>query len=228
MKKASILLFATLGLIGETKAQMKFGIQAGLNESKYTEKESMNGVVLSPDFKYKTGFRVGVVADFELKKNLSLQPSISYVTNGTKFTFGTGTDAVSLDMNVNSIEVPINLNYKMKHWFIGAGPYMAFNMSGKGTVSSPDTSYTKSLSFGTDSTNSLRKLDIGLGANVGYQFDNGIFLKVHLQTSLLNLAPKNPTVDGVTVTERNTNFGFTAGYYFKTKKRAPESPVKKP
>src|ERR1700759_1754088 len=115
-----------------------FGFKAGANFSNQT----VNGISAS----YLAGFQLGGVVDFGFK-NFSIEPGIFYTTKGSAS--AGGESAVYFGRNgapndtttirntktaIRYIELPVNFVYKIpagkNHIIIGAGPYMAYGVSG--------------------------------------------------------------------------------------------------
>ena len=130
MKKLIFLLTVIISV--STHAQKRqFGFTAGTTIANYKAKSDGNNETLNS----KAGFTLGVIANFAAGKSFVIQPAINWVQKGTqdKQTFMGVTEKVTLI--TNHIEVPLNFLYKAGsnsgNFFIGAGPSLAFAISGK-------------------------------------------------------------------------------------------------
>ena len=225
MKKQLLTALAFITLSGTAQAQVSFAPELGLNISQY--RISSGGV--SPSLDPAFAMRLGGVADIGCSDNLSLQPGIFFVMNGFNYTetvpfFGTA----SLKEKINTIEIPINLMYKFgepgsNRFFIGAGPYIGMNVGGNQTASFFGLSSTQSLSIGNDSTtNDLKRMDVGVGLNLGYELAMGVFFRARYQMGLSNLAPQGDADNYI----KSSSYGVSIGYMFhskSTKKGAKKS-----
>lgn len=226
MKKI-ILSFCFLATFVATQAQTTYGPMIGINFSNYTGKSG--GVTQSTDM--KIGGRIGGIVDFGLSDNISLQPGIFYVMNGYK----TSVLGIDVSASVNTIEVPINVEYKFgtpggNRFFVGIGPYVGMNIGGtikvSGSFLGVSVSDSKSIRIGSDTSSAdMKALDMGLGLNVGYQLSQGWIVKAHYQMGFMNLMPSGDENNSM----KNYNFGVSVGYLFgdKTKKDKKDEGKKK-
>ena len=129
MKKIKLsLVIALLGMVSLVGAQnTSFSIKGGLNMSNFYGDE------LS-DKSMKTGFHVGVGADFEFTPNMAIQTGLLFSSKGAKYT----TDFLDseLDVTANFIQLPLHFAYKIDvmpgtRVVLHAGPYIAYGVSGK-------------------------------------------------------------------------------------------------
>src|ERR1700722_330150 len=99
MKKALILVFAVVAL-SSAKAQIQFGVKAGVNLANLTVSDKTDG----ESFKANTSFNAGILASIPLGGPLYLQPEVMYSAQGTKETdtFSTSTST----LNYGYINVP--------------------------------------------------------------------------------------------------------------------------
>ncbi|RZK29866.1 MAG: hypothetical protein EOO61_20060 [Hymenobacter sp.] len=98
-------------------------------------------------------------------------------------------------------------------FFIGAGPSVAFGISGKEEYSDGMNSESQTVEFG-NGDDQLKRIDFGGNLLTGFQFRNGLLLNLNYNFGLNSLT--NDTQDDVTVKSRY--FGIRLGYIFnKTK-----------
>ncbi|RYD55312.1 MAG: PorT family protein [Sphingobacteriales bacterium] len=185
----------------------------------------------------KSGVRAGLAIDMALSNNVSLQPGIFYSKKGYEVeqdllrNIGNNmyNEHRNTDVTVNYIEFPITLQYKFSKGntgglFVGAGPYIGVAIDGdvESTVTRTlANSLSESVAFSSNDERDLRigddfgddieSTDIGLNANLGYQFNNGFMLRGYTGIGLSNLAPNGNSNNSL----RNFSFGFTLGYVIK-------------
>ncbi|WP_276133231.1 porin family protein [Polluticoccus soli] len=123
------------------------------------------------------------------------------------------------------IEIPLLLNYYFDagpgRIFIGAGPTFSFGVNGdlhleidqpNNGVHDLDNEYD--LDFGDDGL--LRGSDIGIMANVGYDFDFGLFVRPFYNWGLSNLSHQD-RFDNIDI--HNRTFGVGFGWWFGGKNK---------
>ena len=229
MKGIILVLFSALTAASSANGQIAIAPEAGLNLSDLAIKS--NGSTWNATT--KGGLRIGGVADISLTNNLYLQPGLFFMKNRCLVKqpdyFGTGT--IDQAYSLNTLELPVNLEYKFgrpggNRFFVGAGPYVGYNMSGK-VISS---GVSRGMSIGTDKPTAqgpgddVKRIDIGAGLNVGYQFKNGVFAKAQYQMGVSNLSPTADANNSI----RSSSFGITVGYFLgKNKLKSKTSGDKK-
>ena len=231
MKKFVLSCMFAAALVNTAKAQITFGPIAGLNISNYTitgsnislGSPSLGTASFTLNTTSKVGGRFGGVVNIPLNKSLYLQPGALYVMNGFKESF---LGLVELKAHINTVEVPVNLFYKFgdgdnKPFFIGVGPYFAYNVVGgiKTTVNpvlgstATTIANTKLDIIGNDSTDFVKAFDCGFGVNAGYQLAMGLFVNAHYQFGITNLIPID--INGYSI--KNYNYGISIGYMIGSK-----------
>lgn len=220
----SLIISASL-LVSMTSVQAQFtvGPELSLIGTNYTGK--VDGQ--SGNTKSVISFRAGAVVNAPIGDHFDIQPAVMYVQNGSK------SDVVfsSATAHVNTLEVPVNVMYKIntthgEHFFVGLGPYIAYNMSGKTKFTSNFSgtgAETQTISFGSDAHDNMKTIDLGLGINVGYQLLNGLFLRVYYQKGLVNLFPQGNTENSI----YSTNYGVGLGMLFGGHNHAKTKPQAK-
>lgn len=205
------------------------GIEAGFNFANMDVQYDGNVNTYS----FKTGIRFGFVIDAPLASHLYLQPGLFYAGNGTIVTYNDGTYSGSSNATINTLELPVNLLYKLgdpggNRFFFGAGPYIGYNVSAKSVDVTTDLStgvgQTTTSTFKIGSQNGVddfKAIDFGLGLNVGYQLASGLFFRFRFQRGLSNMSPN----DGTTI--HTTSIGLQVGYLFPAKGAAHSSSAKK-
>lgn len=175
MKK---LLFVFVGmLIGigafAQGSAMGFGIKAGVNFPKYNYTGSNSSYESNSNV---SSFHVTGFLDAPLVSNiLSVQPGISLQGKGAEVSGTLGT----YSQNTMWIEVPVNLVAKMPtggsgNFFVGAGPYVGFGISGKNKYSNWIGTTEEEFDFGKNGT--LKSTDFGVNIIAGYQLNGGLMI----------------------------------------------------
>ena len=205
--KTTILSCLAIALLATgANAQFAIGPEAGVNISNYTG--FSGGQYLNTTI--QTGVRVGGVLQDPINHSFYIERGLFYVMNGYRMDVPAG----NASARVNTAELPLNLLYKFREnnggdrIFIGFGPYLAFNLTGRYKIS--DGSVDRKLSFGSDNADDLKIVDFGAGINAGYQVGNGVFIRAHAQIGFVNLKPYGDENNAI----RNTNYGVTIGYLF--------------
>jgi len=204
MKRTLLVLGAALMMTAGAQAQTGFGLKAGANLGKYSNFGSDQSI--NPSF-YVTGY-----ADLPVTSNFSIQPGVSLQGKGTKFKpLDSKLANVEFTRNVMSIEIPVNAVVYIPTGdagkvFLGAGPYIGFNVSGKdkakGNVAGLKGETSNTLKF-SGSKKDLNLIDAGVNFMLGYKFTNGFLLSGGYNLGLTNLVP-NATKD---VSNRVWQFG---------------------
>lgn len=194
-------------------AQLGIGVEMGFNLSDYNITYSNNE---RKQTDMKLGGRLGGFVDYAFANHFYFQPGLYHVTNGYKSNLLSGYEKYT----ISTVEIPLNVVYKTgffenSTFFIGAGPYLGINRDGEYYIQSGSIISKKDLKFGKWPTDDIRKLDLGAGANIGYQNHTGFFLRARAQMGLLNLMPG--TVRNATMT--SMGYCLSVGYIFYTKNK---------
>ncbi|MCA5004470.1 porin family protein [Sphingobacterium bovistauri] len=204
---AALAMFASSAAV----AQVSYGIKTGVNLTKTNYED------FSSDFKQKNylSYFITGYAEFGLGGNFGLQPGVSLQGKGDKYTKDGETVAT---WDVMSIEVPVNLMYYIPTGesgsvFIGAGPYVGFNIAGKTKVEAigaPDfgTVGESDLKFSGDDRDQ-KLIDAGANFLLGYKLRNGFLINAEYGLGIADLHPreKNDHLHNYTI-----RFGI--GYQF--------------
>ncbi len=212
MKKILLSLGAAVLLAAGAQAQTSWGLKAGVNLGKYSGIEGglQDYAKMNPSF-YVTGF-----ADLPVAANFSIQPGVSLQGKGAKYKASGDLGEGTFTQNVMSIEVPVNAVYYIPAGysgsvFLGAGPYIGFNVSGKQKVSGDfegwEGSNTRDLSFSGDDKD-MNVIDAGANFMAGYKFNNGLLINAGYNLGLTQLVPDASK----TVSNRVLSFGV--GFQF--------------
>lgn len=203
MLAAAAVLFGA-GAFAQT-APTSFGLKAGVNLPNYHFSDYEGTTDMSTNF-HVTGY-----ADVPVSPNFSIQPGVSLQGKGAKLE---SNDLGTFTQNTMWIEVPVNAVAKLPtmgagHFYIGAGPYAAFGISGKNKWESEDggSSVENEFDFGKDGTQ--KGFDAGVNFLAGYQLSNGVNIGAGYGLGLANIAP-----DNLDIKQNNRVLSFSVGYQF--------------
>ncbi len=152
MKKVIVMVLMAVAMTLPAQAQLKFGVQAGLNMNNISQQD------LGTAIKSKTGFFVGPTVKFTLPLiGLGFDAAALYDQREGKVETG----SVSESVKAQSIQIPLNIRYgfglgDMASIFFFAGPQFGINVGGKKT-------YDK-IDWKLKSTNLSANVGIGLMA----------------------------------------------------------------
>lgn len=205
MKKILLSLGAAVALAGAASAQTSYGLKAGVNLNKisnYGDNQSN-----------ATSFHVTGFADIPVAPSFSIQPGVSLQGKGTKYDATVAGITGEATLNTMSIEIPVNAVYYIPAGtgdvFLGAGPYVGFNVSGKVKGSIEGNEFiNQDLSFSGDNKD-MNVVDAGVNFLGGYKFGNGLLLNAGYGLGLTNL---NPHDAGSSFSNRVLSFGV--GFQF--------------
>lgn len=209
MKK--VLLFFALVAISvvsiNAQDNLKWGVMAGMNVSKYT----ITG------FDSRIGFHAGVKAEL----GLSQEASGAYMDFAALLTLkGAKIDAGSLasfKMNPYYLEVPVHIGYKYAvnddfALFGSAGPYIAVGLLGKAKAK-VDGDLVDLGEFGGNSMSEdifgddgLKRFDFGLGLKAGVEFSKKYQVAISYDFGLVEVAKD--------LGMKNRNLMLSLGYMF--------------
>lgn len=201
MKKLFLSAIAVLFGFGAFAQDLGYGFKAGVNLPNYHFSNS--------DFETSstTNFHVGGYLDAPINHMFSIQPGVSLQGKGAKIESDLGT----LKQNTMWIEVPVNAVAKFPtmgggNFFLGAGPYAAFGISGENKYEGDWGEISSDFEFGKDGTQ--KGVDFGVNLLAGYRIASGITIGAGYGLGLADLAPDNNT----DVKQSNRVLSFSIGY----------------
>lgn len=170
MKKLlGIVLAAMLLLATPAKAQVKFGLKAGLNVSKV----SLDKEVL--DSKNRTGFFVGPMVEFSVPLvGINIDAALLYDNKvvGVKGTSENG-NYENKDETLQYLDIPINLKYviglgSMASVYLATGPQFSYNIGDKKLFSNSYSLKSSQFSWNFGAGVKLvQHLQVGYNFNLG-------------------------------------------------------------
>lgn len=175
MKKIVIiaLAFFTFAAV-EAQISVKPGIRAGVNFSKFT----------SVDSQLKPGFYVGGTLGIKFTKVYTLQPELSYSSQGANVTeyYQSNTNGFDPVFYSNQRKTKYELNYLtlgiINKFTFGKGFQLAVG---------PSLDFKVSDNFIGNNSNRPIDFDLSLVAGVGYAFSNGITIEARLKQGLVDI-----------------------------------------
>jgi hypothetical protein len=168
----------------------------------------------------KPGFAAGFIVDAPINSHFSFQPAISYVQKGTitqKPLGPTKKDRISTELRYTDLTLNVlyNTNADKGNFFIGAGPYVGFNLPSKFLTKSPgDLTSETDITFGNTIAETYRGIDFGANALMGYRLKGGFFVSANYSLGLRNLIPEGSLSTGDT---KNTYIGLSIGWLVNNK-----------
>lgn len=204
-------------LPGQTKAQVSFGLNVGVNQSwmQFRDPAGHSAEGSKPLTRLNFDFLVNV----PLVEGLYLVPGVRYITKGTNLTTG-GDGEFTRRLEVRYLEIPVNLTYKLPVSFgrltIGAGPYTAYGLNGNNrmqvynagnVVSTTDyrIGFSSEVNKGIYPGTRLNRWDVGGQAALGIEFNNLLMVGIHYSRGIRNLdLSGNSTI-------RTNSVGITLG-----------------
>ncbi|MBX2906935.1 MAG: PorT family protein [Taibaiella sp.] len=211
MKKILLTALAIAG-IATAQAQISIGPIAGGHLAKYSNR--INGINYAEASRSTANWRLGVAANVPISNHWALQPSATYAT---MYIVSPKAAPKNTRVDPNALEVPVCLAYKFtpghNTLMLSAGPTVAYHVK----------TYETGPGYGTSSAGKtypvLTRFNIGVNATLGYEWQDGWFLRGYYQRVLTSMYSDAIYETYATPAHApiltNFNFGITAGYFFK-------------
>lgn len=210
MKKSLACLAISALLLSITTYGQKavFGVTAGATLAKIHLKDGSSNY--SPDS--RVGLTAGILADIPIADNFSFQPAINYVQKGAK----TEEQDYESKLTLHYAEIPLNFLFKPEmanlQFFVGAGPSIAFALSGKEKEKYNGDTDTYKIKFGDDpDEHDMRRADIGANFVAGIETKSGFIAAFNFNHGLSNLVPGGSDDGSI----KNRYFGLRIGFLLK-------------
>lgn len=180
----------------------------------------------------KLGIRAGVIYDDYISDNLTFQYGAFYNAKGSQISYknttADNTGATIMQdlrgyVRIDYIELPIAILYNSKNatgrrFFVGGGPYAAIAFGGllsldnqvtriNGTVTTKNYRMLFPAFIGPDETDDFSLMDAGLHAQVGFEFPNTSYIRLHSSYGLIDVNPSS------SMKMKNHSLGVTIGWY---------------
>lgn len=220
MKK--FILFVALPFLAiPAFSQVSIGITGGYTLARFHYGNSDN---MTNSF--NSEWHAGLIAETKLTHNFYLQPQLLVSRQGGKSEYEKSDAAYyysSIVAHTTYLELPVNVVYKFRRWYGGAGPYVARGLGGrfhaKSIYAIPATYIEESWVEGKVEFNSkgtgermdkwyMRNMDYGLNFVGGYALTNKLFFNVNYHLGLTQIYGSGSKV-------RNRYWGVSVGYFLK-------------
>ena len=209
MKKILVLFVLTAIAMVSVNAQdnLKWGVMAGMNVSKYT----------FTGFDNRVGFHAGVKAELGLSQEASgayMDFAALLTLKGAKIDGGS---LASIKFNPYYLEVPVRVGYKYAvnedfALFGSVGPYLAVGLFGKaklkvdGDIADIAELGGNSMSEDIFGDDGLKRFDFGLGLKAGVEFSKKYQVAISYDFGLVEVIKE--------VGMKNRNLMISLGYMF--------------
>lgn len=203
MKKI-VFTIATVFAIGITAnaQEVKFGPKAGVNFSNLSGTDNSEMLV---------GFHVGAVAEIKVNDKFSVQPELTYSTQGTKFsgneTYLGVMTSYENKQKIDYINIPVMAKYYVADGFsVEAGPQVGFLMKAENESDASVggiSSNTKS-----DNKDAFKGTDFGVNFGLAYDLPNGFFVNGRYNLGLTDIRENSDNGDSVKNNVIQVGVGF--------------------
>ena len=209
MKKILVLFVLTAIAMVSVNAQdnLKWGVMAGMNVSKYT----------FTGFDNRVGFHAGVKAELGLSQEASgayMDFAALLTLKGAKIDGGS---IATVKFNPYYLEIPVHVGYKYAvnenfALFGSVGPYLAVGLFGKaklkvdGDIADIAELGGNSMSEDIFGDDGLKRFDFGLGLKAGVEFSKKYQVAISYDFGLIEVIKE--------VRMKNRNLMISLGYMF--------------
>jgi hypothetical protein len=201
-----------------SEAQVKFGLNIGAGLQNITGKDQYGDKFTN---KVVPRFNVGIVADFPIADDFFFETGLGYTGKGAKHTYSTGGEAITRDIRLHYLELPLTFLYKpvvgTGHFFLGFGPYISYAIAGNTKYSTGGDlkiKFKNSIPLGDTIQVYYKPLEMGANIFFGYEFANKVSLQFYSQLGLTNINPSNANIPNDKTAMKNSGFGIGLGYRF--------------
>lgn len=203
-------------------SQAKFGVQIGSNFGSTKNVYTNASITETTKYAAKAGFLIGGFAEISASKLITIRPELLFIQKGGTYT-STYLGVTYKDKFIgNYIELPVNVTFNFEVGsgtaYVGAGPSIAYGISGKYVSSSSDNSPVETVKIKfdgnknpTDNNAHLKSLDMGLGILAGYKLSNGLSFNVEFNKGISNIDVEDNS------TTKTAGFSLRIGYVFGNK-----------
>ncbi|ANI88350.1 hypothetical protein A9P82_02955 [Arachidicoccus ginsenosidimutans] len=199
------LLTITTIAFSQTSRKITYGIHAGVNLAKMTDKDQGISTTTSS----KAGFIGGVDVEFHISPAFSIQPELNFSQMGGKIGYDTLSTTLDEKFTLDYLSLPILAKYTIPNsgFSIYAGPQVSYLLHSSVSVSSEQGEGSQSAS----ASSLYQKGDFSGIAGVEYYLPQGFGISARYQFGFINTWK---TVEDASETVKNHGFTFTVGYRF--------------
>lgn len=217
MKKYFIITVIIFSVHFLSAQKHSIGITAGGTLSNMRSKVDGRSVTIDSKF----GFTAGIIADIELATNLSFQPQLNFTQKGSKEKDEFNGDKETLTLNLNYLELPLNIIYKIptgrNQFFIGGGPSISMGTGGKFIYKSsahPEENDKNDVNFGNnEEEDDFKSFDGGINITGGVYINKKFMVALNYYQGFSNLFIKPVENESL----RNRYFGLRFGFLLHSK-----------
>jgi hypothetical protein len=221
MKKTIFILTALIFCLSFTALSQKtrVGVTGGITFANMSR--TIGGV--DKDGEYRIGLVGGLQLEVPLckKGNFSFQPDFHYIQKGASEIPATPT-LNKIYTALRYAELAPNFVYNFKAgkggvFYLGGGPYIAFNLPSKNVTHAPGVDKVETdILFGNAIANHMRGVDYGGNFVMGFRLGNGIFVSTNYIQGARNLVPKEISDLPASADDKIKNIAFAlrVGYLF--------------
>ncbi len=215
MKK--IILLIGLFVIASLSVQAqyyRYGVKAGGGFSKAVGSDAP-----SDQINHLAGIHGAFIFAYEFASRLSVQPELHYSRKGFTYdgyTLNTAPEtALTGDLRLDYIELPLMVKLQKAALFVEAGPYMGYllNVGNRVNIVSTDPNQEPETILGREdfSRDDFNSFDVGYAVGGGLMLESGFFLNVR-HTGSLRPFPKQD------LSQRNLVWQLSIGYLLPTRR----------
>lgn len=212
-------------------AQTRFGLKAGYNHASMSFSDDYVDLlefIGGERFEIQpmSLFHAGAVLEFGLGSHFGLATGVQLQAKGAKQTYSgviLNTPYIRTFRTIPMyVQVPLSFTFRSHGFYIGAGPYAGYAVTGKLKIKTESggssTESSESLKFGKEQTKDFGSLDYGATLELGYEFFGSLRLTASYSLGLANIVPADEveTWDdlGATVSAKNKAIGVSLTYLF--------------
>ncbi|SHI54215.1 porin family protein [Pseudozobellia thermophila] len=186
MKKLVFIFTLMLSTYQVSAQDFGFGVKAGLNIANIGGSNYYGNL---GSFGSKVSFHLGGVAEIPISEKMAIQPELLYSSQGTKWSYGSNGDNLTLDY--------VNLPILGKYYIIEglsaeAGPLVGFLISDN-----------------VDDEDRFKKLDVAFAIGASYKLNANIFFSLRYNKGIANINGSD-----VSGSSQNNVVQISAGYAF--------------
>ena len=240
LKRNFVLLFVFVTFAGSVYAQVRPGIKLGYNLSgvmvDYTGKpeDFKNTTAGYPDnFKMKSGFQAGLIADCPINDVFAIQPGARFSMQGFVDKYTSGENATSSAKSTRKfslyyLQIPVYAQYRWNVYeetnvLFQAGPYVGMGLFGRQSYirngkQQDLNDAQKKKTFGNGTAKDIQKaFDFGVCVGAGiefYRFQLMLAYDFGLSKAPLRMDSSRTKSGSYHIDMRNHNFSVTLGVIF--------------
>jgi hypothetical protein len=188
MAVVAICFFSTVNAQQISKHKfVNIGLKGGLNIYNIINDNNVSN-------NSKAGVHAGLIGHIHFSRQIALQPEIVYSIQGAKYDVA----GVTTKVNLGYINVPLMVQYMFDNGFrLQAGPQIGFLVNAK----------AKTNNTSTDIKSSFKKVDLALGAGIGYvEPSSGLGIDFSYNLGLTDISENTSF--------KSTNRGFQVGLFY--------------